>query len=68
MQCVSEQSILAGFTSFWVRFMHNSCIFLSAGLSGLGTLGSVPVQGCQCPPTKTMSSGPSGMWRWSPPG
>ncbi|XP_061861377.1 protein IWS1 homolog isoform X2 [Colius striatus] len=50
------------------RFVSSSHICLSAGLSGLGTLGSVPVRGCRCPPTRTMWSGPSGTWRWSPPG
>lgn len=69
MQCLSEvEHAYIAYTSVCVRLVSNSHVFFCAGLSDPETLGSVPVRGCPCPPTKTTWSGQSGMWRWSPPG
>lgn len=51
-----------------VGYISSMLFFPFSGLLDLEILDSVPGQGSPCPRTRTMLSGPSGMWKWSRPG
>ena len=49
-------------------YISSVLFFPFSGLLDLEILDSAPGQGSPCPRTRTMLSGPSGMWKWNHPG